>query len=92
MVAKGLGLRLFLMAPLFDFVILRISFEEADGLVRISPNAAFYFSPSDPEELHWLFHQFSYLCKVETKDYAHGVMWAAQGSLVERRAFHAVPR
>lgn len=48
---------------------LRISFEEADGLVHIPANATFNLSRDNSEEMDRYFHRVSYLCKAATKDY-----------------------
>lgn len=48
---------------------LRISFEEADGLVHIPANATFNLSRDDSEEMDRFFHRVSYLCKAATKGY-----------------------
>jgi hypothetical protein len=48
---------------------LRISFEDADGLVHIPANATFHLSQNDPEEMDRYFRRVSYLCKAATKDY-----------------------
>lgn len=48
---------------------LKISFEDADGLVHIPVNATFHLSQNDPEAMDRYFHRVSYLCKAATKDY-----------------------
>lgn len=48
---------------------LKISFEDADGLVHIPANATFHLSQDDSEEMDRYFHRVSYLCKAATKDY-----------------------
>lgn len=48
---------------------LRISFDDADGLVHIPANATFHLSQDDPEEMDRYFHRVSYLAKARTKDY-----------------------
>ena len=48
---------------------LKITFEEADGLVHVPANATFHLSQDDSGEMDQYFHRVSYLGKAETKDY-----------------------
>ncbi|WP_375154770.1 inovirus-type Gp2 protein, partial [Pseudomonas sp. PDM25] len=46
---------------------LRVTFEEAEGLVHIPANATFHLSQDDSGEMDRYFYRVSYLCKAETK-------------------------
>lgn len=51
---------------------LRLSTDQAAGLVHFPDNAVYRFELETPQQLQAFFYRASYLCKVNTKHFGHG--------------------